>query len=91
MAPPSTAVWPLKPAPSSISLAWSLLASMPMLRAMARTTVGPPPRNSPAAPSSFTMRIYNGKEYGDDKVQAVKEIRMAYDVPVQHPSANALH
>ena len=28
---------------------------MPMLSAMARTTVGPAPRNSPIAPSSFTI------------------------------------
>jgi hypothetical protein len=30
---------------------------MPMLSAMARTTVGPPPRNRPSTPSSRTMRI----------------------------------
>jgi hypothetical protein len=34
---------------------WSLEASMPMFSAIARTTVGPAPVNSPAAPSSFTI------------------------------------
>ena len=36
---------------------WSLEASMPMLRAMALTTVGPAPLNSPMVPSSFTIRV----------------------------------
>jgi len=61
LAPPRTAALPplAKPAASIISLAWSLLASIPMLRAMARTTVGPPPRNRPATPSSRTIRVCN--------------------------------
>ena len=34
---------------------WSLVASMPMLRDMARVTVGVAPRKRPLTPSSFTI------------------------------------
>ena len=40
---------------------WSLEASMPMLRAHARTTVGPAPVNRPPMPSSLTMRVRASK------------------------------
>lgn len=40
----------------AVQRTWSLDASMPMLSAQARTTVGPAPVNRPFMPSSFTMR-----------------------------------
>ncbi len=40
---------------SAVQHTWSLDASMPMLSAMARTTVGPAPVKRPPTPSSRTI------------------------------------